>query len=146
MNEKIRGKGDAPELFTQPRYLPFCTGTSQTSPPVTQGPAPSGTAAPHASLLVSVIGSTRLNVVLILPLDHFYQHTQSLKLLFKSSSFWTGQVARQVKGFAAEPDNLSLTAGLTWWKERTDASKVTSDLRVSVVVCPLPLINDVIKD
>lgn len=55
-------------------------------------------------------------------------------------------MARQVKGFAAEPDNLSLTAGLTWWKERTDASKVTSDLRVSVVVCPLPLINDVIKD
>lgn len=55
-------------------------------------------------------------------------------------------MVQQGKVAAGKPDNLSLAARLMWWKERTDSNKMTADLPVSVMACPLPLINSVMKD
>lgn len=41
-----------------------------------------------------------------------------------------GKMSRQVKAPDAKADHLSSTPGLTWWKERTNAHNLTSDLYV----------------
>jgi hypothetical protein len=37
-------------------------------------------------------------------------------------------MAQQIKVPAAKTDNLSFILGSTWWKERTDFHKLSSDL------------------
>lgn len=41
-----------------------------------------------------------------------------------------GKMSRQVKAPDAKADHLSSAPGLTWWKERTNAHNLTSDLYV----------------
>lgn len=49
-----------------------------------------------------------------------------------------GKTARQVKAPDTKPDHPSSTPGLTWWKERTDAHKLTSDLYIPIMAWQRP--------
>lgn len=40
---------------------------------------------------------------------------------------------QQVKPLAAKPDNLNLIPGTTWWRERINSSKLSSDLCTGAV-------------
>lgn len=71
-------------------------------------------------------------------LSHWLHICLKLKIIHNGAS----EKDQLVKTFATTPDNLSsISARPTWWKERTNTHKVSSDPNMDVVECAIVWIH-----